>query len=86
VSLPADQAITNRDVEEFAAALKEKNRNLTPEKARESLIRSGVLDSEGKPVWPIAKRTKTKASALRKVRPRRVRPKTTSKARTKKAG
>lgn len=45
--------VTNEDVQEFRRKLDEEDKHLTPEKARESLIRSGVLDEHGRPRWPV---------------------------------
>jgi hypothetical protein len=45
--------ITKDDVKEFRRQLNEEAKTLTPEKARESLIRAGVLDQNGKPKWPV---------------------------------
>ena len=56
--------ITNEDVKEFRRRLEEEAKTLTPEAARASLIKSGVLDKDGKPTWPISqpkKRTRAQA-------------------------
>jgi len=60
VNLSTYREITNEDVKEFRRLLNEENKNLTPKKARESLIRSGVLDSDGKPRWPTDRKTGTR--------------------------
>ncbi len=56
--LSAAGTITNEDVREFRRLLQEEDKHLTPEKARQSLIASGVLDQDGKPRWPV-KATRT---------------------------
>jgi len=49
----SEGTITKSDVEEFRRSLAEENRTLTATRARSNLIKSGVLDSQGKPRWPI---------------------------------
>lgn len=57
-------AITKEDVREFRRQIEEEGRTLTPEAARKSLIKSGVLDKNGKPIWPVVERKKrTRAQA-----------------------
>lgn len=45
--------ITNEDVKDYKRLVDRENRTLTREKATKSLISSGVLDSDGKPRWPV---------------------------------
>ncbi len=55
MSTSAIHAITNEDVIEFRRSLEEDSKTLTPMKARQRLIESGVLDKDGKPRWPSKK-------------------------------
>ncbi len=64
MNLSTYRGITNEDVKEFRRLLNEENKTLTPKKARESLIRSGVLDSKGKPRWPTGQKQGTKRRKL----------------------
>jgi hypothetical protein len=59
MNLSTHRGISNEDVREFRRLLEEENKSLTPKKARESLIRSGVLDSNGKPRWPTKQKSRT---------------------------
>lgn len=52
--MSTDKTITQADVKDFEAKLKEVDRTRTVENSRERLIASGLLDETGKPRWPVA--------------------------------
>lgn len=62
MSSSSETGITPDDVRDFERKLKEEDRVRTAETARASLIRSGVLDKNGKPRWPISRHKRTSSA------------------------
>ena len=56
----AAPAITAEDVEDFRRKMRKQRETNTPAKARERLIKAGILTKQGKPKWPVKEPLNTK--------------------------